>query len=202
MLAMDQGPQIEAKIDLSGTAENFLIDAPANGGNQMRRIKVGMPTGAKGSWDKDVLLYDLYGDGHMEPAPKIPANRFGSTSVVGKFLQDSKGLQAVFWHGFDSTTATAYMEMVSYEEKGHEPRVVWRSSPLESGVFETLTLAIDANNDGQLHAAAAHLRELLPVCGLCQPELWNAAEVPHLHDPDMDVPWRECHVGQHVHPLG
>jgi hypothetical protein len=145
------GPQILAKIDLSGTAETFVVRfVSEERSGHLGQQDVSKVVGVNASWAQPPVLYDLYGDGKLEQGPKPPPNKMGpSPVVVDKFVRGSPGLQAVTWHDWYSALPTAYLEMLSFERRGAPPREIWRSSPLEASVYETLTLAVDANNDGQ-----------------------------------------------------
>src|SRR5438552_16677647 len=65
------GLQILAEIELNGTTETFLIKYKAAGrAGQLEPQDVHHVIGMQGNWEQPPELYDLYGDGKLEPAPR------------------------------------------------------------------------------------------------------------------------------------
>ncbi len=154
--AVTAEPEILGEYALTGVVTTLMADLNATSTSFQDVALPDEPALAGAQWTEPAPLIDLRGDGVLVPPPGGPETLTGAVDqLVAQVLKDQPGYQSIKWHDYYSEEPTGYMEMLSYEAGAEEPRRVWRSTPLEPGVYETLMLAVDANNDGQKDIALA-----------------------------------------------
>jgi hypothetical protein len=149
-------PQVLAKYDLAGIESLFMIKAShaLSSTPQPRNVReAGAPSDG---WEAPPKKIDLYGDGKLVPPPEgDPPMMGGKAFLVEKILKGTTSYQSLTWKDYYSERPTAVLEMRNYVKAKAEPDLVWRSSPPEGGIYETLIPPVDVNGDGQIDIVMA-----------------------------------------------